>query len=126
VKVSSLLVAVKRIIGGIQIQYDLFRLSTGLYKRFYKEPVDRFLTVAYLFIFQISICPDKKRFQPIQSAFTRKRLSSIPLMAPMLSGRIELPTHRGQKWIPAQLIMIVYIFIAKTNTYRSLSYQVLH
>ncbi len=110
----ALLMTMKRIIGGIQIQNDFFGdLSGGLDKGINKELIDCFFGVVYLFVLLVFLFSDSVGFQAIQRALAGQGIPTIPSVFPFAAGRIQFSAYRGQQRITTQLIMIVGVFIAK-------------
>ena len=115
VEEPTLLVSIKRIIGGIQIQNDFFGyLSRSLHKGVDKELIDCFFGIVNLFVPLVLLFPHPVGFQAIQRTLAGQGIPTIPAMFPFAARKIQLSAYRGQQSIPAQLIMIVGVFIAKT------------
>jgi hypothetical protein len=126
-KEPTFLVSMKWIIDSIQIQNDLFGyLAGGLDKGVDEELVDCFFAVVDLLVLLVFLFYDPVGFQTIQGALAGQSIPIIPSVFPFSTGRIQLPTDGGQQRIPAKLIVIVGVLIAKTQSNRSLSDQLLH
>jgi hypothetical protein len=98
--------AVKRDVGGIQIQHNLLRHTPiGLQKQLHQQAVQRFSRVADLVI----AIAAANQFQPVQSALAGQRPIQLALAA----------EHR-QQWIGAQLLMIAKVFVAQRQTENTL------
>jgi hypothetical protein len=121
----SFLIAVDWIVGGIRIQYDLQRwLFVRFQKMVHHQTVDRRVITADLFV-RILDRSRSGQLQPVQCALSRQRLAPVLFHAPVISFHIFLAHHYRQCGVRPQLIVIVEIFIAQTQSIGPLSDQFL-
>ena len=126
-KEPSLLMSMKGIIGGIHIQNDFIRCSAvAFHKHIHKELIDLLLRVVDLLVFLVLGFSHPEGLQAVQRTLSGQRDPSVPFITPFGSGGIQLPTDGGQKWVSAQLIVIVEILVAQTDSDGALSDQLLH
>ena len=104
VEEASFLVPVKRIVGGIQIQDDLFRcLPMRGQEYLHEQPVHRCVVRCDFLVASLGIGRLRGQFQTVQRAFSRQYL--------FLGIRL-LYQHRQQRVLP-QLLVIIEIFVTE-------------
>jgi len=80
----AILVPMKQIIGGIQIQNDFFGdLFRSLHKGVDEEPIDRFFAVVDLLILLVFLCSDSVGFQSVQRSLAGQGIPTIPSTVPV-------------------------------------------
>src|SRR6185312_3066 len=105
------LVAVKRYVGGVQIEHDPLRLrNLRLDIHVGQQPVDGLGRVADLVIASAA----SAQFQTVQRALAGQRLAQVPLAAQYTEYRIR-----------AQLLVIVEVFITQRQTVYALRQHLL-
>ena len=127
VKESAQLMAVDRIVGGVEIEHDLLR-RRGMQRQKHLDeevldvamPGDDFLVAALL------VGPHGRQFQTVQRALARQRLAAIFASASILAGRIGLAHQHGQKRIVAKGVMVVEVFVAQGQGEYPLGHQFGH
>ena len=97
VKEPSFLVAMDRIVGGIQVQNDLRGLRfVGRDKRVDHPPVDLVAIHGDLLVPLLAIDLLCGQFQPVQRALACQRLSPVSGLPPVFSQWIGLLHRHGQ------------------------------
>ena len=107
---AALLLAVERIIGGVEVDLDADRrLAKGIHEHFGKQPLDRRAVVVELVMPVLADLVGM--FQPVQ-----RRLPGQPT-----AGLVE---HCRQRRIVAQLIVIDQVLVAEREPEDALAQQV--
>ena len=110
VEVPTLLLAVERIVGGVEVDLDADRrLAMGIEKDIDKQPLDRRAVVIELVVPVLADLVGM--LQPVQ-----RRLPRQPA-----TGLVE---HGRERWIVAQLVVIDQILVAEREAEDALAQQV--
>ena len=101
VKEPPQLMAVDRIIRGVEVQHDLFRRHGMQTKKcFHKERFDVAMPSDHFLVAALFIGSNGRQLQPIQRTLARQRLATISRAATILARRIDLSHQDGQERIP--------------------------
>jgi hypothetical protein len=117
VKESPFLPAVQRVVGGVKVQDQnpgrlLRRAEEGTYKVLLQlVHLSDDLFVPRPIAQQATGC-----FQTVERALSRQGLAAISLAPSVLAFQILLATKKSQKRIGSKQIMIVEIFVSKTQS----------
>ena len=123
VKEATLLIPVYQIVGRIQIQNDLPRCPPmGLEEHVHHQPIYRRFVPADL-LGRVLCRTLGRQFQSVQRALARQGLTSISSLFPCPALRIGLTHHHRQHRIRSELIVVVQIFIAQTQSVHPLRHQ---
>src|SRR5450755_3500294 len=110
VEVPALLLAVERIVGGVEVDLDAYRrLAMGVEKDIDKQPLDRRAVVIELVVPVLADLVGM--LQPVQRRLPRKSAT----------GLVE---HGSECWIVAQLIVIDQVLVAQREGEDALAQQV--
>ena len=124
VEEPALLAAVQRIVGGVEIEYDLRRRGgMGLQEQVHQQPLDR--------------CPvggdplvavPGRRFrhaelQAVQRARPRQRMPPRPRPPPPLPGHVRTPARQREGAVGAQPVMVVEVLVARRQGQHPLRHQ---
>ena len=106
VKEPPLLIAVQRIVGGVEVEHDLTRrLGVRVEKQIDEQPLDRRGVVVDLVIAR-SLARARRMLQPVQRALARQRRRLIAIA-------LELAQKHAQNRIAAQVVVVVEVLIAE-------------
>ena len=122
VKETPLLIAMQRIVRGVQIQPHFFRcLGVGVQEKIHQHPVQgiRIRRNPVVTIPGRGFRP--AQLQAVQRARTRQRIPSIPLPGSLRTGQVGFARPECQQAIRAQCIVIVEVFVAQGYTAHPLS-----
>ena len=124
-KEPAKLIAVDRIVGGVEVEDDLlwrrrmgFNKEVGQ-KRFHLPQVGRDLLVPAALI-----GPRRRQFESIERALAGQRFATVPLAETILSARILFADKHRHQRIVSQLVMVVEIFVAQRQSENPLGDQV--
>ncbi len=121
------LIAVQRIVGGVDIMDNLFRrFGMRFEEDIDKKMLYRFRGHNYFLVGVLGSGIHRRQFQPIQRAFARQRFSLVLLGFPVHTCRIGFSHGYRQHLIFGQMIMVVEIFVPQGKTDNSLGYQRQH
>lgn len=124
VKEAAELIAVNRIVGGIEVENDLVgRRIVSLKKQCDKELFDRLLIQFDLAVAALRRCSDERGFNAMQRAFPGQWLASIRLTSSILPRGIGLADDRRKQLIRSQFIMVIQIFVPLDQPDNSLTDQ---
>ena len=114
VKKPSFLIAVQRIVGGVQVQHDALRLALlRLDVEFDQRLVDGLLAHHDLLITCLRGGVGRRQLQAVQRALARARLAAVLLPPARRTFQIPLATQQRQQRIALQLVVIVEILVAQ-------------
>ena len=117
VKEAPFLLAMQRIVGGIEIERDLAgRRAMRLDEQIDEQPVHRLRVVADL------VVPRRLRFrqfQPVQRRLARHR-------GAVRASRFELSRKHRHQWVVAQRLMVVEVLVAERDGEYPLPHQRRH
>jgi hypothetical protein len=103
----AFLVAMQRIVGGIEVKRDLFwRLLVGVEEEIDEQAFDCRGVVAD---FMIARWLGAAQFQPVQRRFAGQWRTVAPL-------RLQLARQHGKHRVTAQVVMVVQVLIAQGDT----------
>lgn len=115
VEEPSFLVAMQRIIGGVEIEHDLARrLVVGFHEQLDEQGFNRILVVADLMIARR--LPDTAMLQPVQRRFAGKHCTVFPLRRQALRQKCE---HR----VVAQRVVVIDVLVTECDRYDALPDQ---
>ena len=114
VEEPALLLAVHRVVRGVEVEHDLRRRRRmGLQEQIDEQPLDCRAVVADL------VVPRRlhsAQLQPVQGALTSQRRAARP-------PRLELAAQRRQHRVMAQLIVVDQVLVAQRNAVDPLTDQ---
>ena len=106
VEEAAFLVAMQRIVGGIEIEDDLFGgLLVGVEEEIDEQAFDRRRVMADLVISRRLAAA---QFQPVQRRFARQRRT-------VRSLRLQLAGQHGQHRVAPQFVVVVEVLVAERN-----------
>jgi len=111
VKTGSFLMAVKRVIGGVEIDDYLFGFfRNGLHCLRDDEVLNRARVCHDFFVTGIgSLCG---KFEPVEGGVGGQGLASVLGIASLFSFQIFFADGQGESWIAAEVIVIIEILVA--------------
>ena len=116
VKEAAQLVAVQRIVGGVEIEHDP-RRRRWLLSDVHLDQV--IFDAAHggddLLVPAVSVGADGGQFEAVQRALARQGFAAIGFPHPRFAERIGLADEHGQQRIVPQLIMIVEVFVPQAQ-----------
>jgi hypothetical protein len=114
VEEAAFLVAVQRVVGGIEIEDDLVRgLLVGFEEEIDEQAFDRSRVVADLVV---SRRLHPAQFQPVQRRFARQRRT-------VRSVRRQLASQHGQHRIMPQFVVVVEVLVSERDAYDALHHH---
>jgi len=126
VKEAALLLAVQRVVRGVQIQHDpLGRPSVCLEKELHEQRFDLCLVGDDLLIACLAVRIRQRQLQPVERALAGQRLAAIFRRAAILPRQIPFADQGRQERVVTQLVMIVQILVAQCHAVDSLRYEFL-
>ena len=124
VEEPALLATVQRIVGGVEIEYDLRRRGgMGLQEQVHQQPVDRFPVGGNPLV----AVPGRRfryaELQAVQRARSRQRMPPVPRPPPPLPGHVRTPARQREGAVGAQPVMVVEILVARRQGQHPLRHQ---
>ena len=118
------LMAVQRIVGGIDIQHDLFgRHEVLLQEGVYQEAVDGIQASDDLFVAAVGVGPYRREFQTVERALAGECFAAIAGAHTLGALRIFFAHQDRQERVVPQPLVVVEIFIAEAQTENALLEQ---
>ena len=112
-----LLLAVDRIVSGVEVQDDpLRRLPMGLHEQIEEHPVDGLLVHCDLLVAIVRSGLAASQLEAVQGALAGQRLAAIGTAQALRTGRIGLADQGRQKRIAPQIVVVVEILVAQSQT----------
>ncbi len=110
----ALLVAMQRIVGGIEVEDDLFRsLRVSFQEEIDEQAFDRRRVVTNLVITRRF---GAAQFQPVQRGLAGQRRTVTPL-------RLQLASQHREHRVAAQLVVVVQVLITQSNADHALHHH---
>lgn len=117
VKEFAELVAVHRVVGGVEVEHDAFRRQDVLRQKGVDEKVLHGGELrGDLLVSAAGIGPDGREFQAIERALAGQRLAGVAWVLAARPGRVRLADEHGQQRIVPQPVVIDQILVAQTQT----------
>jgi hypothetical protein len=108
------LVAVDRVVGGVEVQDDpLGRSGVGLEEEVHEEAFDVAGAAGDLLVAAASIGTDGGQFQTIQGALAGQGLAAIATALSRPARGVGLADDGGQERVASQVVMVVEVLIAQ-------------
>jgi len=103
-----------RIVGGVQVQYDLLRrLRMRLKKQVHQQRIHRRFVHHDLLVARGRIGVGRGKLQSVERALARDRLAKILRAAPAGTGWIRLARKQGKERIVPQTVVVVDVFVSQ-------------
>ena len=124
VEEAAQLMAVDRVIGGVEVQHDpIRRHGVGLEEQRDEEVFDGSCATDDLLVPAILVGPDRGQFQAVERTLTCQGLTFVTLPEPVLAGGIFLSHDGRQQGIVPQVIVVVEVLVAQGQSINSLGYE---
>ena len=124
---ASFLMAMDRVVGGVQVQHNLLGCEVVRRHKCIDHPaVDLVPIHGDLLVSFLPIDRGPGQLQPVQRTLARQRLSPVPGLPPLLPQRIGLIHRHRQHRIVPQLVVIVQVLVAQTESVDALPQQLPH
>ena len=121
---TPLLLPMQRVIGRIQIEYDLLGgLLMRLEKEVHHEGVDLARIQADLLVAAGSIRIERSQLQSIQRALASQSLAPVPAPLSLLPLQVALASHKAEERVMAEIVMVIQVLVPASQTQRPLGYQ---
>ena len=120
------LVAVDRVVGGVEVEHDpLGRPGVGLEEEGHEEAFDVAGAAGDLLVAALLVGADGGQFEAVERALAGQRLAAIPLPPPGLAGRVVLADDGGQQRVAAEVVVVVEVLVAQGQAVDPLGEEVL-
>jgi hypothetical protein len=124
-KEATKLIAVDRVVGGVEIENDLGgRLVMGLEKEGHEQSFDLAGVAGDLFVATVLISADGSQFESVERAFSGQSLASITEARSILAGGVKLADDGGQERVGSEVVVVIEVFISQSQSVDPLSNEV--
>jgi hypothetical protein len=125
VEEASQLMAVGRVVGGIEVEHDPFgRTLVGLEEEGHEEAFDVAGAAGDLLVSAVLAGADGGQFEAVERALAGQRLAPVPLASPGLARGVGLADDGGEQGIAPQVVVVVEALVAQRQGVNPLGDQV--
>ena len=108
------LVAVDRVVGGVEVEDDpLGRSGVGLEEEGHEEAFDVAGAAGDLLVAAPRVGADGGQFEAVERALAGQRLAPIPPPLSGLAGGVGLADDGGQQGVAAEVVVVVEVLVAQ-------------
>ena len=126
VEEAAELVAVDRVVGGVEVQDDpLGRPGVGLEEEGHEEAFDVVGAADDLLVAAVLVGPDGGQFEAVEGALAGQRLAPVALPLAGLARGVGLADDGGEQGVAAEVVVVVEVLVAQRQGVDPLGDQLL-